>query len=143
MPNPAFWDTSILVPLCVPQPNTAIAGRLSRSYDAVVWWATPVEIASALARLLGTAKISQPELAAARVLANGLEGWWSLIRPSDELRARAQRILERYDLRAGDALQLSAALEWCSDCPQGRVFLAADKKLRDAALLSGFDAPQV
>jgi predicted nucleic acid-binding protein len=102
-----------------------------------------VEIAGALARLLRTAKISQSELAEARLLANGLEDWWSVIRPSDELRTRAQRIVERYDLRAADALQLSAGLEWCQDNPRGRVFLTADKKLRGAALLSGFDAPQI
>jgi hypothetical protein len=36
-----------------------------------------------------------------------------------------------------------AALEWCEDAPQGRVFLTADQKLRDAALLAGFDARQM
>jgi len=51
--------------------------------------------------------------------------------------------VERYDLRAADALQLSAGLEWCGEDPRGRVFLTADKKLRDAALLCGFDAPQI
>jgi predicted nucleic acid-binding protein len=143
MPNAAFWDTSVLVPLCVPQGYTQIAGRLSKSYDAVVWWATPVELAGVLARLLRTAKIGRSELADARVLANGLDAWWSVIRPSDVLRARAQRIVESYGLRAADALQLSAGLEWCREDPRDRVFLTADKKLRDAALLSGFDAPQV
>jgi hypothetical protein len=38
---------------------------------------------------------------------------------------------------------LAAALEWCEYAPQGRVFLTADQKLRDAALLSGFDAQQM
>jgi hypothetical protein len=33
--------------------------------------------------------------------------------------------------------------EWCEYAPQGRVFLTADQKLRDAALLSGFDAKQM
>ena len=93
--------------------------------------------------MLRTAKISQSELADARVLANGLNAWWNVIRPSDALRTRAQRIVESYDLRAADALQLSAGLEWCREDPRERVFLTADKKLRDAALLSGFDAPQI
>jgi hypothetical protein len=47
--------------------------------------------------------------------------------------------VDRYDLRAADALQLAAALNWCEDAPQGRVFLAVDQKLREAAVLSGFD----
>ncbi len=49
---PAFWDTSALVPLCVRQSVTPGAIALYRVHDAVVWWATPVEIASALARLV-------------------------------------------------------------------------------------------
>ena len=49
---PAFWDTSALVPLCVRQGITPRAIALYKLHDAVVWWATPVEIASALARLV-------------------------------------------------------------------------------------------
>jgi predicted nucleic acid-binding protein len=79
----------------------------------------------------------------ARGLAKRLAESWSVIPPSEILRTRAMEIVDRYDLRAGDSLQLAAALEWCESDPQGRVFLTADKRLRDAALLSGFDAPQV
>ena len=53
------------------------------------------------------------------------------------------QLLERYDLRAADALQLAAALGWCENAPRGRVFLTADQKLREAALLSGFDAKEI
>ena len=53
------------------------------------------------------------------------------------------QLVERYDLRAADALQLAAALGWCEDAPQGRVFLTADRKLREAVLLSGFDAKEI
>jgi hypothetical protein len=52
-PVRAFWDSSALVPLCVGQSLTPGAVGLYRTYEVVVWWATPVEIASALARLLG------------------------------------------------------------------------------------------
>lgn len=45
--------------------------------------------------------------------------------------------------RLGDALQLAAALEWCEDSPQGRAFLSADRKLRESAVLSGFDVQQL
>lgn len=45
-----------------------------------------------------------------------------------------------YDLRAADAFQLAAALEWCDGAPQGRTFLTADTRLFQAAILSGFDA---
>jgi hypothetical protein len=52
-------------------------------------------------------------------------------------------LLDRYDLRASDAFQLAAALEWCEYDPSGRVFLTTDLKLRKAALLGGFDAKQL
>jgi predicted nucleic acid-binding protein len=109
------------------------------SYQAVVWWATPVEIASALTRLVRIREISSGDWAKARQVAAVLADEWLVIQPSDSLRARATQLVDRYDLRAADALQLAAALNWCEDAPQGQVFLAADQRLREAAVLSGFD----
>ncbi|MGA2457754.1 MAG: hypothetical protein ABSF85_09310 [Terriglobales bacterium] len=76
-------------------------------------------------------------------LANTLADAWSVIQPSDAVRAKAMQLVDRYDLRAADALQLAAALVWCEDLPQGRMFLTADKKLQQAAMLSGFDAAEI
>ena len=140
---PAFWDASALVPLCVRQGITPQAIALYKTHDAVVWWATPVEIASALARLLRTKQLDSRAWAKSNKLAKCLADSWSVIQPSDALRATSRQLVDRYDLRAADSFQLAAALEWCEHAPQGRVFLAADQKLRDAALLSGFDAKQM
>ena len=96
-----------------------------------------------LAGLARTGILSSDEASQARALAKRLAEWWLVIEPSQALRTRATQIVERYDLRAADSLQLAAALEWCGDAPQTRVFLAADKRLREAALRSGFDAQQV
>jgi len=109
----------------------------------VVWWATPVEMASALARLVRMQQLDASDWAKARKLAKRLAGSWSVIQPSDALRAKSAQLVESYDLRAADSFQLAAALEWCEDDPQGRVFLTADLRLREAALLSGFDAKQM
>jgi len=76
-------------------------------------------------------------------LARRLADSWSVIQPSDAVRAKAIQLVDRYDLRAADSLQLAAALEWCEDAPQGVVFLTADQELSEAALLSGFDAKQL
>ncbi len=140
---PAFWDASALVPLCVRQGMTLRAIALYKTYDAVVWWATPVEIASALARLMRMKQIDSGDWAKASKLAQSLADSWSVIQPSDALRATSIPLVDRYDLQAADSFQLAAALEWCEYVPQGRVFLTADQKLRDAALLSGFDAKQM
>lgn len=137
---PAFWDASALVPLCVRQRVTPRAIRLYKTYDPVVWWSTPVEIASALARLVRMNQLETRDWAKAVQLATSLASWWSEIQPSDALRASSMQLVDRYDLRAADSLQLAAALEWCEHTPRGRIFLTTDQKLREAALLSGFDA---
>lgn len=140
---PAFWDTSALVPLCVRQSMTPLAVALYKTHDVVVWWTTAVEIASALARLVRMKQISPSDCAKARKLANVLSDSWSVIQPSDALRTKALQLVDRYDLRAADSLQLAAALEWCEDAPQGRIFLTTDERLREAALLTGFDAKHI
>jgi predicted nucleic acid-binding protein len=137
---PAFWDSSALVPLCVRQSTTPKAVALYKAHDAVVWWSTAVEIASALARLMRMKQINATDCAKARRLVTILADSWSVIQPSDTLRSEAVELVDRYDLRAADSLQLAAALAWCEGTPQGRVFLTADEKLGEAAMLSGFEA---
>jgi hypothetical protein len=88
-------------------------------------------------------QIDVSEYASAQRLAAKLADAWSVILPSDALRNQAANLVSRYDLRAGDALQLSAALIWCGTLPQGRIFLTDDARLRNAALLCGFDARQL
>ncbi len=139
----AFWDTSALVPLCVRQSITPRAVALYKVHDAVVWWATPVEIASAIARLLRMQQLDSRDWSKARKLAKRLASSWFVIQPSDALRARSVELVDRYDLRAADSLQLAAALEWCEGVPEGHVFLTIDQTLREAALLSGFDAQRI
>jgi predicted nucleic acid-binding protein len=139
----AFWDASALVPLCVQQGVTFSVDSLYKEYRAVVWWATPVEIASALARLARTREINSSELAGARQVAKALAEEWSVVQPSDPLRSNAAQLVERYDLKAADAMQLAAALDWCENSPRNEVFLTTDQKLRQAALLSGFDAKPI
>jgi uncharacterized protein len=140
---PAFWDSSALVPLCVRQGMTPRAIALYKLHDAVVWWATPVEIASALARLVRMTQLDPSDWTRARKLAKRLAESWSMIQPSDALRAKSEQLVDRYDLRAADSFQLAAALEWCEDAPHGRVFLTADRRLREAARSSGFEAKQM
>jgi predicted nucleic acid-binding protein len=47
-------------------------------------------------------------------------------------------LLELYPLRAADALQLAAALDYFEKSPKGNVFITADQRLADAARQSGF-----
>src|ERR1700678_3951510 len=139
----AFWDTSALVPLCVHQGITPRMVELFRGYRVVVWWATPVEITSALRRLVRMKQLGPDDWAKSRLLARDLAESWRVVQPSNSLRAGAVQLVDRYDLKATDSLQLAAALEWCENIPQDRVFLAADQRLREAAVLSGFDGKAI
>lgn len=139
----AFWDTSVLVQLCVQQQFSAAARALHARYNVVVWWATPVEIAGALARLLRIQQIDTITWKLAREEQARLSRIWYTVRPSQDLRDAAELLVERYDVHSADALQLAAAMEWCEKATHRRPFLTLDKRLRDAALLCGFDAPQI
>jgi hypothetical protein len=78
-------------------------------------------------------------------LADGLRRLAALVEQSDvvvptlRVRDRAGRILAAHPLRAGDALQLAAALVWCSDAPGASTsFVCLDERLREAAHREGF-----
>ena len=90
-----------------------------------------------------TQRLSSVEWVKAKQLVKSLAASWFVIQPSDSLGATSVELLDRYDLRAADAFQLAAALEWCEYYPSVHVFLTADLKLRNAALLGGFDGKQL
>lgn len=83
-------------------------------------------------------EISQNEFLAGKRLAQTIGMTWVLIGPSARVADQACLLLEVHSLRAADALQLAAALEWCEGKPKGNVFLSFDQRLREAAALSGF-----
>jgi predicted nucleic acid-binding protein len=134
----AFWDASVLVTLCADQTPTPLALSFEGKYRIAVWWATHVEIASALAQLLRQQKITAAEYAHAKQQAEQLANIWRVVAPSPRIAFQARVLLEWYTLRAADALQLAAALEWCEGQPNGKVFLTFDKRLGEAAGLAGF-----
>jgi predicted nucleic acid-binding protein len=139
----AFWDSSSLVPLCVQQEATPAAQALSQTYSMVVWWAAPVEIRGAVARLLRMGQISSNQHVGAQVRFAELRSRWREVSPDPSLRDQAERLLDRFTLKAADALQLAAALAWCSGRPRGRAFISGDVQLLDAASQLGFQARTV
>jgi predicted nucleic acid-binding protein len=136
----AFWDSSSLVPLCVQQPASAIARTLSTQYAIAVWWAAPVEVRSAIARLGRIGNINSNGQVQAIVLLERLRGRWREILPGLPVRARAEDMIDRFPLHAADALQLAAAWEWCQGHPRNRTFISGDVQLLDAARHLGFTA---
>jgi len=138
----AFWDTSCLVPLCVQQSSTSAVEALSRQYRIVVWWEAPVEVRGALARLIRMGQLTSKGQTQALIVLDKMRRNWQEVYPDDPLRERAESLVERFPLTAGDALQLAAALTWCIGHPRNRPFVAADAQLLEAAQQLGFRAIQ-
>ena len=135
---PSFWDTSAIVPVCVPFESPGQGRRLLRQHPPVVWWGTHVEAVGALSRLKRARVLSEEQYAEARRRLESLRISWREIQPTNLLRDLAETCLERHELRAADAFQLAAALVWCNEKPKNRAFLCRDLRLLEAARSEGF-----
>jgi hypothetical protein len=134
-----FWDSSALVPTILPAPQSSVMIALLRSdAERALWWGSPLECQSALYRRHREARLSAASLEQALRRLAGLVEDADTVAPTLRLRDRAGRLLAAHALRAGDALQLSAALVWCDDMPAGETFVCLDERLRDAARREGF-----
>jgi len=135
-----FWDSSAIVPLLVRESRSEeLLGLMAEDGDLAVWWASVVECAAALARRRREGTVTgESEVEARRRLAD-LSGSWFEVSPSPALRQVAQRLVGVHELlRAGDALQLAAALTWAAESPSAHAVVTLDDRLRDAALREGF-----
>ena len=136
-----FWDSSALVALVLSQPHTATArAAWEKDPEVAAWWGSSIECASAIARLHREALLSAEDEAQARELLTALRRSWFEVQPVDAVRNQALRLLRVHSLRAADALQLAAALEWAGTA-DGSGFLTFDSRLREAARREGFEAP--
>ena len=135
-----FWDSSALVPLLLQQPQTKrVRHELEEDDELVVWWGSAVECASAIARLHRDGHLSAAAERDARSLLDVLRKSWFEVQPGDAVREQAMRLLRVHSLRAADALQLAAALEWAGAPPEGG-FVTFNERLLEAAQREGFDA---
>ena len=129
-----FWDSSALVPALLPEPRSGAMTDLLREDPAMtIWWAAPVECQSAIhrkhrARALASA-VSDDVLVRLDHLVRMATG---------PLRDRAGRLVSTRGLRAADALQLAAALDWCNEAPRAEALVCPDGGLRGAARAEGF-----
>jgi predicted nucleic acid-binding protein len=121
----------------VEQPASSAARTLAQDDPHMAaWWASPVECWSAMARLRRENRVDLNGEDSARARLKTLQESWLEIRPSEEIRMLAARLLRLHPLRAHDALQLAAALAWAGSPPSGEI-AAFDHVLREAARLEG------
>jgi uncharacterized protein len=134
-----FWDSSALISLVILEPGTLrVASLLPSDSRMVLWWATPVECYAALARAnragrIAASKVRTSESTLLSLLAHAVE-----IDPWSEVREFATQLATKHPLRAADAFQLAAALDWCGGNTRGESFVCLDGRLRGAAALEGF-----
>jgi predicted nucleic acid-binding protein len=134
-----FWDSSALVAALANEPASPQVAPLMRSDPAVVvWWASPVECASALARRHREGRLSARQLQVFLRSVREAGEDWQVVVPGAAIRDAAIRLLLVHRMRAGDGLQLAAALAWADGRPSGRHFVTLDDCLAAAARLEGF-----
>ena len=134
-----FWDASAILPLLVGQAATGPLRAIAASdTKPVVWWASEVECASALARLERENLLAGAAIDAAYGRLRELSENWDEVEPSEAVRETAGRLLRVHPLRAADALQLAAAFVGAGQQPGRLQFVTLDQRLAEAARKEGF-----
>ncbi len=134
-----FWDSSAVLPLLVAENTTAaVSSILARDPALLVWWATEIECASALARLERDAALDEAATTLAFDRLRQLATCWHEIDASDAVRETAVRLLRVHPLRAADATQLAAAFIAAERRPSSLEFITLDQRLAAAARREGF-----
>ena len=134
-----FWDASALVPLLMTEPTTkAVQAVAEKDPTMLVWWATEVECASAIARLERDDALDDAAATQAFLRLRQLAQTWHEVDPSDPVREAAVRFLRVHPLRTADALQLAAAFIAAERRPSSLEVVTLDDRLAAAARKEGF-----
>lgn len=134
-----FWDSSAIIPLCLKEAASEILRRIAENdQEITVWWATPIECLSALARRRREGVFPVEAERNSREILFQLSAEWSEVLPTHFVRQRAERLIGIHPLRAADAFQLAAALIWAEENPHSLAFVCLDQNLGEAARKEGF-----
>ncbi len=135
-----FWDSSAIVSILVGERESEPLGALFRADPEVVaWWGSDIECASALSRRERLGEISTDLAGVAHRRMRTLFLSWYVIEPSTLVKDTAMRLLRVHALRAGDSLQLAAALTASSQRSEALDFVCLDERLSAAARREGFN----
>jgi predicted nucleic acid-binding protein len=134
-----FWDASAIVPLLMTESTTKTVQALAQKDPTmIVWWATEVECASAIARLERDDALDEAAATQAYHRLRQLAHSWHEVDPSDPVREAAVRFLRVHPLRGADALQLAAAFIAAERRPSSLEVVTLDDRLAAAARKEGF-----
>ena len=131
-----FWDSSALVPLAAIEKKTDVLNEIATADPEIfVSPITPVEVASAIWRKARDTRDEVARQRSHRRLAE-LHDQWSVIEDYAAIFEEARRMVARYGLRGGDAIQLAAAILTRGNAVL--VFVVLDEDLAAAARAEGF-----
>jgi len=134
-----FWDSSAIVPLILDEPKSSHAKELyARDPHMIVWTLSPLEVLSAILRRYRNNELDTQSSNLAHDRLSMLFEHVNVVRAIEQVKRRAERVLNLHPLRAADALQLAAALVSTYDDPQKRLFITFDDRLSLAAQKEGF-----
>ena len=134
-----FWDASAIVSLLMTEATTRAVQTLAvKDGGMLVWWATEVDCASAIARLERDGALDEGAVREAFQRLTQLATGWHEVDPSDSIRETAVRFLRVHPLRAADALQLAAAFIAAERRPSSLEVVTLDDRLAAAARKEGF-----
>ncbi|MDE0392796.1 MAG: type II toxin-antitoxin system VapC family toxin [Rhodospirillales bacterium] len=139
-----YLDTSALIKLYIKEEGTErIAGIVEESDDVrlIILYLTPIEVRSAIRRREREGDIAAAD--AERVLRQIEDDCSTLFltQPlSSPVMEEAARLIDRYPLRAYDALQLAGCLVVREGMPGPVTFVCADTRLCDSAGKEGLAA---
>ncbi len=134
-----FRDSSAIVPLLVTEASRdQLLNLLDQDSTMIVWWGTPVECTSAIARREREGGMSPKEATDALERLRALSASWQELEPLARVRNVAQRLLRVHSLRVADSLQLAAAIIGSENEPSSLPFVCLDDRLNVAAQREGF-----
>lgn len=134
-----FWDSSAVLPLFARQDaSTKVDAWLREDPVLAIWTLTPVEITSALWRLVREGAVDEDVAVRADSRAQEVVAASYLVVDVEGVKVLARRLLRMHAVRAADAMQLGAALLWSGGQPHNRMFLTLDARLAVAARREGF-----
>src|SRR5207249_3239735 len=133
-----FWDSSAVVSLLTKDVPVPLAPLARDGVGLSTWWGGRVECHSALRRQAREGRIAAGALPRPLADVDRLPARSHEVLPSDPLRALACELVDRHPLRAGDALQLAAAVTERSRSNFRMEFVCLDRRLRRAAVREGF-----
>ena len=124
-----FLDSSALAKRYVQEPGSdRVEAILSSASSLGISVSGVAEVVSALCRRRRERKLSPPQYSKAKqALFEDIEDA-SIVNLTDQVMARAVSLLERWPLRASDALHVASAAEWSAE-----LFVSADEKQCAAA----------